>query len=126
MLEIYPIKDAEIIKTRFADNGLDFTDCSAGYIAYDGGEEIGCCLFDVIIAEKHTNILLITPADDNFLCDSLIRSIINYSANRGVFSLVCANDEIKNIASRLSYLAEVSNEIDVAGMMQGCKNCKNK
>lgn len=122
MLEIYPIKENEILKEKFALKGMNATDRSAGYIAYDGGEAVGISLFNV--EDKFANIFVIEPENDALLCDSLIRSVINYAANRGVFKLVCATEQTKAIATKLTYLAADGEEIDVIGMMQGCKNCK--
>jgi len=122
MLEIYPIKDKELLKEKFAQKGISITDSSAGYIAYDGGEAVGLSLFKV--EDKFAHIYVIEPENDALLCDSLIRSVINYAANRGVFRLVCAADSVKAIAAKLSYLSDDGEEINVMDMMQGCKNCK--
>ncbi len=122
MLEIYPINEQEKLSAAFTESGIDMPNGAAGYIAYDKGEAIGKCLFAV--ADKQADIIEITPADDRLLCDSLIRAAINYAANRGVFKLYCITEQTKNIAAGFSYLVDDSNEIDITGMMQGCKNCK--
>ena len=124
MLEIYPIIDKEKLNDLFAENGIEVKIGAAGYSATEGGKEIGYCLFCVDSAEKLTEIYCFEPTNDMLLCDSLIRSIINYSANRGVFKLFCLGENSRSIAAKLSYLIGDTSEINIADMMQGCKNCK--
>ena len=124
MLEIYPISDNDKLDSLFELNKLDKKAGAAGYSALDGGKEVGYCLFCVNQPEKLTEIYLFEPTNGMLLCDSLVRSVINYSANRGVFKLFCFTENSRSVASKLTYPKGDTSEIDIADMMHGCKNCK--
>jgi hypothetical protein len=71
-------------------------------IALDGDRELGSCFVRI---EAYKCFLSGITADENdaLLVEGLIRSALNYAANRGAYIATCLDDSIKNVLEYLGF-----------------------
>lgn len=100
MIFFKPVTDYETISQLYPDRQIE-TECAA-IIAYDGDAESGKCLISV----SSYNCLLSdisADAEDDLLVEGLIRSALNFAANRGAYTAECSENKYDKVLTALGF-----------------------
>ncbi len=100
MLYFKPVTDIDEIKAVYKDKQLSAD--SARIIAIDGDEEKGSCYISVD-AQKCFLSDIVSEENDDLLVEGLIRSALNFAANRGAYISVCREGEYKSVLEFLGF-----------------------
>ncbi len=100
MLYFKPVTDIDEIKAVYKDKQLSAD--SARIIAIDGDEEKGSCYISVD-AQKCFLSDIVSEENDDLLVEGLIRSALNFAANRGAYIAVCREGEFKSVLEFLGF-----------------------
>ncbi|MBR0541419.1 MAG: hypothetical protein IJK26_04345 [Clostridia bacterium] len=100
MLYFKPVTDIDEIKAVYKDKQLSAD--SARIIAIDGDEEKGSCYISVD-AQKCFLSDIVSEENDDLLVEGLIRSALNFAANRGAYIAVCRECEFKSVLEFLGF-----------------------
>lgn len=123
MIKVSPVLDLKEAEKAFAAQGLTFADGCAALEATDGHSILGGCLLQM--TEHGVDILSITCAEgDSSLIDWLMRSAMNYAANRGAYLAFCNLSQYEDILLSLSFEKKDSYYVgEVPEIFKGCTCC---
>lgn len=97
-----PLTDINEIKTLFSDRRFCENCIYGAYRAYENGEFVGKCLVMIDGSKCYiSDISTVTP--DDLLVEGLIRSALNFSANRNAYMAYSRQEEYKNVLTLLGF-----------------------
>ena len=102
MLYFNPITDIEQIKAQFKDKSFDTDTEYCMYQSVENGE----CTGTVLVGVQNGKCFIYDIAlksDDPLLCEGLIRSALNFAANRGAYMAYCGLEEQKEVLEYLGF-----------------------
>ena len=100
---------------------------SAKITAFDGSNEIGSCTVTVDSFNCYLSTFSVLTGDD-LLTEGLIRSALNFAANRGAYIAVCADLSVENTLKLLGFsLSDGKYKGEIPELLKGscCKNTGN-
>lgn len=123
MIKVSPILDENKAKSLFAAEGLAFAEGCAALVAVCGEDRLGHCLLQM--TQRGVEILSIKcDVPDYSLIDWLMRSAMNYAANRGAYLAYCSLAEYEETLLSLSFEKKDGCYIgEVPEIFKGCKHC---
>lgn len=123
MIKVSPVLDKNEAEKLFAAQGLNFSDGCAALVAVSGDEKLGQCLLQM--TERGVDILSINcDVEDDSLIDWLMRSAMNYAANRGAYLAYCSLPQYEETLLSLSFEKKDGYYVgEVPEIFKGCKHC---
>ena len=100
MLFFKPETDIDTIKALYSDRQFD-SEC-ARISAFDGDNEIGSVFISVRSFNCYLSDIEVSD-DDALLVEGLIRSALNFAANRGAYIANCADNSYENVLKTLGF-----------------------
>ena len=119
-----PVTDKAELKKLFPDRQFVDDMLYCGYFAYENDDLTGNC---IVMTDKIKCWLSdITAKDGDRLCaEGLIRSALNFAANRGAFTAFCKEDNFADVLEKLGFEKTdglYCGEIPTLLMGECCKN----
>lgn len=125
MIKVSPVTDPAMARKAFDAHGLPYVETSAVLVAADGRDKLGECF--VQMTEQGVEILSIScEAEDPSLIDWLMRSAMNYAANRGAYLAYCRLPEYEQTLLALSFEKKDGYYVgEVPEIFKGCLQCRS-
>lgn len=120
-----PVTDRTEIEKLFTGVTLDKAYVYGAYTAIENEDSVGSCLVRVDKYKCYVSNLS-TCHDDPLLTEGLIRSALNFAANRNAYMAYCSQQELKSVLDLLGF--EYKDNIwqgDIPTLLQG-SCCKGK
>lgn len=124
MIEVRPLRDKEKLSKLYAENNVEMSASSMAVVCTDGDEAIGFCLFDML--DDSIIVHSLSPADDLFLADGILRSALHVGTENGKMSAFYSNTAPIEVFSKLKFIKNAEKrELSVDKLFSSCKNCEN-
>ena len=90
--------------------------------AFDGENEVGFCTFEI---NGYKMFLTSLTASDDIIAEGLIRSALNYGANRGAYIAQVNGGLFENVFRRLSFKGEELLSADIPEVLTSGCSCSH-
>lgn len=123
MITLKTLENKQAVKEYFEKENLDFNDNSNCLCASEGQEVLGYCLFD--IDTKKITVRAISPQDDIYLCDGILRSSLHIACERGITDAFYADKAPEKILGLLDFIkSEDEKSLEINKLFESCCGCK--
>lgn len=122
MIQFTPITDKQTVDALFPDLRENEVHLFA-FIAKDNEEKIGKLCFS--LTENACKVLGI-QAQDALITEGLLRSALNFAANRGAYIATCSLQEYKQLLSSLHFLEKNGVFYGEIPSILTCSSCLHK
>ncbi len=123
MITLKTIDNKQTVKEYFQKENLTFNENSNCLCAKDGQEVLGYCLFD--IDSKSITIRAISPEDDIYLCDGILRSSLHVACERGITEAFYSDKALEKIFKLLNFIKDENQKsLNIEKLFESCCGCK--
>ncbi len=124
MIEIHPLRNKDRLEVLYSQNNIEFCENSVAVIASDKDEVLGFCLFE--INGESLLIHSISPKDDRFFADGILRSALHVGVENGIMTAFYSESAPEELFSELQFIKNAEKrELNVEKLFSSCKNCEN-
>lgn len=122
MITVLPVEDRVRLQELYVKENQPLTDSAAAVEARDGEESLGYCLF--AIGEGEITVTALTPAEDRFMADGVLRSALHVAVTRGIPAAYYAQGAPAELLASLGFIKNDENrELDIGKLFSSCQNC---
>ena len=123
MLILKTLDDKKTVEEYFKKENLSFNENSNCLCAKDGQEVLGYLLFD-IDSEKIT-VRAISPQEDIYLCDGILRSSLHVACERGITEAFYSDKAPEKVFKLLGFIEnEEQKSLKINKLFESCCGCK--
>ncbi len=123
MITLKTIDNKQEVKEYFEKENLSYNESSNCLCASDGQEVLGYCLFD--IDSKSIMIRAISPQDDIYLCDGILRSSLHVACERGITEAFYSDKAPEKIFKLLNFIKDENQKsLNIEKLFESCCGCK--
>lgn len=125
MITVLPVKEKEIVKQLFLENGLLFDEKSGVVEAKEKGSTCGYCFY--YMGEKSITVEKIIPTDDIFLADGILRSALHVAVCNNINDAFYSDNAPYDLLCKLKFVSDkIEKRLNVNKLFESCCSCADK
>ncbi len=118
MITVLPSKNEDEIKALFESEAVLYNEKSGCVIARLDDEMLGYCLY--YLDDKSITVLALSPSDDLFLADGILRSALHVASERFITDARYEGDG--EVYKKLGFIKNTQKKtLDIDKLFKGCK-----
>ncbi len=124
MIEVLQINDTVEIKDFYKQNNVEFVSNCGVTVAKNGEEILGFCTF--ILDDEKITITKLSPTNDVFLADGILRSALHIADFRGISTAFFTDNVDKDLLILLKFIEnEEKKTLNIEKLHESCCSCNN-